>query len=394
MNSRRDQAGLCVAFDARYLNQPMSGVGNYCRNVLQQLLALEPKLRFVLVTRERGLSEQFDAHRCTDLIFNATPRSLRTLYALPWALRAQRVDLFHGPFNLIPSGLSCPSVVTVHDVMQLQDPANITTSRFVQATAGAFWRRRLVHASKHATQIDVVSNATKTALLQVLPTVDAERVRVTPNGVDSYFFEEPSASDRTQARCQVGPNPFVLCVGNESPHKNHARAVRAFLRAFAGSPDMRFVLVRRSVRHDPEMARLLAEPAAQRQVVVLEHTKLPVLRALYCEAAALFFPSWVEGFGLPVLEAMACGTPVVTSTGDALREVAGDAAVLADPYDVEALAAALERAVRDTALRAELVQRGKERAQSFTWRRCAEETLASYQHALRVGRATSVRESA
>jgi glycosyltransferase involved in cell wall biosynthesis len=91
---------------------------------------------------------------------------------------------------------------------------------------------------------------------------------------------------------------------------------------------------------------------------------------------------------------MACGTPVVTSTGDALREVAGDAAVLADPYDVEALAAALERAVRDTALRAELVQRGKERAQSFTWRRCAEETLASYQHALRVGRATSVRESA
>jgi hypothetical protein len=209
MNSRRDQAGLCVAFDARYLNQPMSGVGNYCRNVLQQLLALEPKLRFVLVTRERGLSEQFDAHRCTDLIFNATPRSLRTLYALPWALRAQRVDLFHGPFNLIPSGLSCPSVVTVHDVMQLQDPANITTSRFVQATAGAFWRRRLVHASKHATQIDVVSNATKTALLQVLPTVDAERVRVTPNGVDSYFFEEPSASDRTQARCQVGPNPCV-----------------------------------------------------------------------------------------------------------------------------------------------------------------------------------------
>jgi glycosyltransferase involved in cell wall biosynthesis len=374
--------GLRVVFDARYLNQPMSGVGNYCRNLVQELLTLEPNLQLLLITRRPGLAKQFDAGRCTDVLFRATPRSFRTLYTLPWVLRKERIDLFHGPFNLIPSGLRCPSVVTVHDVMQLQDPNNITRSRFVQSTAGLFWRRRLEHASKHATRINVVSEATKTALLRVLPHVEPARITVTPNGVEPYFFEPPSPEELTLARQLVGANPFVYCVGNESPHKNHARAVRAFLQAFEHAPEMRFVLGRRSVRHDPEMERLLAQPRSQRQVIVLDHTPLPVLRALYCEAKALFFPSWVEGFGLPVLESMACGTPVVTSTGDALREVAGDAALLADPFDVDALARALGRVVNEPDLRASLVRKGRERARAFTWRRCAEATLESYQLAM------------
>jgi alpha-1,3-rhamnosyl/mannosyltransferase len=142
---------------------------------------------------------------------------------------------------------------------------------------------------------------------------------------------------------------------------------------------VKFVLVRRSVRHDPQMVRLLNEPAAQAQVTVLEHVELPVLRALYAEANLFFFPSWVEGFGIPILEAMATGTPVVTADQSAPAEVAGDAALLADPFDEVALGEALQRLDREATLRSDLIEKGRKRAAAFTWQRCAQATLDAYQ---------------
>ncbi len=381
-----------VVFDARYLNNPSSGIGVYCDNLLRNLLSLEPALHFTLVSRKAGLAERYDATRCDELIFRFAPRSFATLWALGPLLRREqakrRFDVFHSPFNIIPSALPCNSVVTIHDIMQIQDPRNIATSRFVQNTAGLFWRTRIRHAVGHATHIAAVSGATKSALVEHFPTLSPERITVTPNGVDRYFFDPPSEAEIQQARRRVGSQRFVLCVGNESPHKNHARAVRAFLRAFEHDSDIRFVLVRRSVRHDPEMVRLLAEPDARQKVLVLEHTELPILRALYAEAHVFFFPSWVEGFGIPILEAMATCTPVVTGDRNAPAEVAGDAALLADPYDVSALADALSRVDSDPALRRQLAEKGRRRASEYTWTRCAQATLDAYRRAQPTGRAS------
>lgn len=370
-----------VAFDARYLNGPSGGIATYCHSLLRTLSQLVPELELTLVTRAAGLKYELELPQCQELCFDAPPKSLRGLYGLSRALRRHAFDLYHGPFNIIPSGLALPSVVTIHDVMQLQDPANIATSRFVQHTAGLFWRTRIRHAAKHASHVAAVSQATRSALLEHVPGVSPERVSVTPNGVDEYFFAEPSEAERVELRRRVGEAPFVLCVGNESPHKNHARALHAFMRAFPGGDPLRFVLVRRSVRRDPEMVHLLAEPEVARRVIVLPHTELPLLRAAYHEAHVFFFPSWVEGFGIPILEAMAARTPVVTSDRNALAEVAGDAAVLADPFDVFALAEALQRASRDVELRSLLAARGLERARGFTWERCARATWQAYQRA-------------
>ncbi len=375
-----------IAFDARYLNGPSSGIGTYCLNLLRELLRLDPELRLLLVTREAGLKRRFESDRCDELVFRAHPRSFSTLYRLPRRLRNHSFDLFHGPFNILPSGLDCPSVVTIHDIMQLQNPANIATSTLVQQTAGLFWRTRIRHAAEHASHVVAVSETTRDAVLEYFPRLSADRVTVTANGVDPYFFEEPTEAESAQARAMVGDTPFVLCVGNESPHKNHHRAVEAFMCAFAGQSH-RFVLVRRSVRRDGRMQALLRRPEVAAQCLVLEHVDLAVLRALYRSARIFFFPSWIEGFGIPILEAMASGTPVVTGDRSAPAEVAGDAAAKASPFDVGQLADALRRVDTDEALRGELIERGRARASEFTWERCARATLAAYQATLRRGTA-------
>lgn len=374
-----------VAFDARYLNSKPSGVGTYSEKILRALAQVEPSLEFLLVTREPGLLQRLPEVRGSELVLDAPPRSLRTLHQLPLLLRRRSFDLFHGPFNILPSALSCPTVVTLHDLMQLQNPENIAKSRFVQHTAGLFWRTRIRHAVNRATRIVTVSHATRDAVFEYFPNVREERVVAAPIGVDPYYCAEPSAEELTLAQKRIGDGPFVFTVGNESPHKNHRRAILAFMRAFPEPSPLRFVIVRRLIRHDPELVALLDDPKVNQRVLLLDFTEQPMLRALYRLARAFFFPSWVEGFGIPVLEAMAQGTPVVTSDRNALIEVAGDAAETVSPFSIEAMAEALMRVDRDEEHRKSLIAKGHARAREFTWGRCAEATLDVYEAALRGG---------
>ncbi len=372
-----------VAFDARYLNGPVSGIGTYKRNLLQELLALDPSLELVLVTRKPGLAASFDAERCTDLVFNVEPRSLRTIVGLPLRLRGLGVQLFHGPFNILPSNLPVPSVVTLHDIMQLQNPANISRQWSVQWTAGLFWRERIKHAIHHATRICTVSNATRDAILERFEEVDPQRIVVTPLAVDPELCR---AIDLAEAHQRVAAatghsGPFVLSVGNESPHKNHHRAIRAFLEAFPERDDLKLVIVRRLLRHDTRLLALLADEAVQRRVILLDAVDGETLRALYSTAELFFFPSWVEGFGLPILEAMACDCPVVTSDRSAPAEVAGDAALTVSPFDVPAMARALREAMAP-ARRKALVTAGRQHQRTFQWRSCGEATLRAYAEAV------------
>ncbi len=368
-----------IAFDARYLTGRGSGIGTYCDNLLRELLDLDDALELLLVTRKRGLAEQYDPARCTEVVFDHEPRSYRTLHLLPLKLRGRRFDAFHGPFNILPVGLRTPTVVTVHDIMQLQNPANIATSWLVQQTAGRFWRTHIASAIRRATRVLTVSHATRDAVLERFADTDEAKIAVTYNGTDPYFFERASDADIASARAAVGTDaPFVLCVGNESPHKNHHRAIRAFLAAFGPDDPERLVLVRRSVRHDRRMDALLARPEVKARVIIVEHVDKSVLRALYQSARSFFFPSWVEGFGLPILEAMASGCPVLTSDRSAPGELAADAALTASPFEVEEMAAALRRLHHDEALRAKLLANGRPHAEAFTWRRTAEGTLAAY----------------
>ena len=205
----------------------------------------------------------------------------------------------------------------------------------------------------------------------------------TPLGADPFFSEPTPTVDLDRARATLGfESPFILTVGNESPHKNHYRAVEAFMRAAEHAPELRFVIVRRSVRRDARLQTLLRNPDVAARVHVLDEVDRPLLRALYRSAAIFFFPSWVEGFGLPVLEAMASECPVVTSDRSASAEVAGSAAIKVSPYDVSAMADALVRVHTATEVRDRLIAAGRDRATSFSWARTATTTLEAYRKLL------------
>jgi glycosyltransferase involved in cell wall biosynthesis len=202
-----------------------------------------------------------------------------------------------------------------------------------------------------------------------------EKVVVTPLGVGAQF--RPAEADPAWLRSRFGiQGRFVLCVGALEPRKNLATALRAFERLATRDPDLELVVAGPAGWRNQEFERLLGGSRAPvRMTGLLSDQELV---ALYSATACFLYPSLAEGFGLPVLEALACGAPVVTSNRGALPEVSGDAALLADPDDEESVAEAVGRILSDTELAAELGRRGPSRAGGFTWERCADLTAGVY----------------
>jgi glycosyltransferase involved in cell wall biosynthesis len=245
---------------------------------------------------------------------------------------------FRGPFRL-----RMPVLVTVHDLAILRWPGAFPRWHRLYGRAGL---RRVLRA---ADAIVAVSEFTKSEVVE-LASVPPERIRVIPNGVDPAFTPSPPAVEHSGDTVSQGE--YVLAVGTLEPRKNLARAVEASRLA---AVELR--VVGASGWGGVDVPGSLGEVSDA------------ALAGLYRGAACLLYPSLHEGFGLPVLEAMACGTPVVTSQGTAMEEVAGGAAVLVDPLDAESIAAGIGEAAER---RAELVALGRERASHFTWQRAAD----------------------
>ena len=172
--------------------------------------------------------------------------------------------------------------------------------------------------------------------------------------------------------------PFVLCVGQGSPRKNHVRAIKAFLKAFSPNDPVGLILVRRLDRPDPALSLLLKDPDVQQRVIFLDYIDREMLRALYRKALLFFFPSYVEGFGLPLWEAMACGCPTVTANRGAMKEVAGKASLLCSPFSLAEMSNALRKCGTDPLLRHKLINAGYHRILDYTVKEAALKTLQVY----------------
>jgi glycosyltransferase involved in cell wall biosynthesis len=380
---------LKVCIDARYVRttetevQPSGGIGRYVYQLLTAMLELDPELRLLLVVPEengRPIVRGEHAHRVEEHRFAPPPQSLRTLLAFP--REALDADLFHFPANVLPLDAPTPAVTTVHDLMWLDQPRLCASSAIKRLVTGSYYRLGIGQAARGSAHVLTVSDASREALVRRFPDL-ARSVTVTHHGLEPFFRRiDDSEADRLTSHLVPAGTPFALCVGQGSPYKNHPRALRAFARAFAGHPSMKLVLVRRFSRRDDEMRRLLSSEELRERVVSLPEVGEEELRALYTRASIFLFPSIFEGFGLPPLEAMACGTPVLTANFGAMAEICGDAALGVNTYSVAEIADGLTRLTRDEPLRAELVARGKARAATFSWRTCAERTLAAYRRAL------------
>lgn len=367
-----------IAIDGRSMWGYRGGVASTVENLLRQIVRLEPGLDLLVVLRTANDLPDLGPASVRVKLYPRSAFDPRSVYQFARRVKVDDWPVFHAPNSILPRGIRTRTVLTVHDVMPLQSTANITRNPAERLVKHWFYHKYVPDSVRRADHVITDSWATRKALGLFVPEAQA-KISVIHHGTDPDFQPlDPGEALRRTSSVEPDGRGLVLTVGNGSPHKNHHRAVEAYMQAFGGRDDMRFVLVRRFQRWDRPMEALLRRPDVRRRVIVTPFLPKETLHALVCRARIFFFPSWVEGFGLPVLEAMACRTPVVTSNADALAEVAGNAALLADPFDVGALAAALRRADEDEALRSDLVARGVERVRAFSWETAARRTLEVY----------------
>jgi glycosyltransferase involved in cell wall biosynthesis len=342
---------LTIAIDATYsIGEELSGVGLYSREILFGLAAAHPEVQFQFCYRPHRYWRAWRAA--------LPPNARRRILAGP--LGPRWAGLFHGLNQRLPDIPLRRAVATFHDLFVL-------TGEYSTPDFRARFARQARDAAGRATAVVAVSEFTKSQVVSLLG-VDAAKVRVVHHGVRA--LPDPAAIERQK---------MILNVGAIQTRKNIARLVEAFESV---DRSWRLVLAGASGYGAAEIqARIAASPARDR-ISIPGYVSPAELGALYRQAAIFAFPSLDEGFGMPVLEAMAAGTPVITSNRSALPEVAGDAAMLVDPLNTESLGAALRELTGKEDLRRDLAQRGKARAACFTWEKAVRETWSVYREIL------------
>ena len=351
-----------IGIDARKLHD--FGIGTYIRNLLRQLSRLDRDTEFVMLARPAdcealgSLGENFRAVPET-----AANYSVAEQIRIPLALRREGVTLFHAPHYVLPPLVTCRSVVTIHDCIHLMFPQYLPSR-----LALTYARTSIALAARRATRVLTVSESSKRDILRFVD-VPADKIDVIYNAYDERFGVEPREEDviRVRERYQLH-DPFVLYAGNVKPHKNLERLIEAFnLVRTRGLEHVKLVLIGDEISKYAALRRAVHKHQLHQYVRFLGYLPEETLAVMYRLAGVFVFPSLYEGFGLPPLEAMASGTPVVTSNVSSLPEVAGDAAVLVDPYHPEAIADGIERVLGDETLRRDLRAKGLARARQFSW---------------------------
>jgi glycosyltransferase involved in cell wall biosynthesis len=363
--------------DARYVEPKPSGIGRYVEALIERLPRLAPTQPFELWTHPtRPAPVAFPNVFCQPIA--APADGLRTLLTPQRLGHLGSDDVIHFPFSLLGRGLRCATVVTVHDLMWLEQPDLVEGRPLMRRVRQLYYQQGMRWALQFATRLIAVSEATRARMIARVPEC-AERIRVTHNAADARFAPTlDAAASAAQAAQVIGSMaPYYLVVGKNEPYKAHEIALTAFA-ATAGADELLVFIQRTSGgRGLVALAERLGVAARLR---FLPTVSSEGLTSLLQAARALLQPSLVEGFGIPVLEAMACGCPVVASDTPALVEVMGGAGLHAAVGDAQGLGAALTR-LRTPGLPEELRQRGLARAREFSWDRTASATLAVYREA-------------
>ena len=374
-----------VAINAWFSDQPATGSGQYIRYLLPALAALAPEARFgpvVPIGAEWHFSAPNIIPHKTSGHFGSRIADLYKLWfeqvVFPRAATAQEADVAHVPYFAAPVWPATPTVVTVHDLIPMVLPA-YRGSALVRA-----YTRMVAAGARRADAIIADSEWSKRDIIAHLK-VNPQRVHVIPLAAGLQFqpaTPEEIAGVRTRHNL---PHQYVLYLGGFDRRKNVPALLQAFARLQAG-PDLGLVIAGRLPARDtaftPDPRRIAARLGIEKSVVFpgwIDERDKP---ALYSGAELFVFPSTYEGFGLPVLEALACGAPVVTSITSSLPEVAGDAAITVDPHDVTALVQAMEAVLGDAECRQAMREASLVQAGRFSWKRTAEATLRVYQQAL------------
>lgn len=372
-----------------------AGIGRFTRELIRALLALDSPHEYILFTATGGAPRDTAQSRLAYLTQPAVARHARltirnlTFLSDDWLHRlwhrarlpipieaiTGRMDVFHEPDFVLPPTLpgAC-TVLTVHDLTFIRDPE----SAFPRLRR---YLNRVVPLSvARAVHVLADSLATKNDIVELFGT-QPDKITVLYGGVDAHFapVREPDRLAAIRARYGIGQGPFILGIGTIQPRKNYIRLIQAFADLVSSTSTLQLVIAGGKGWMYDQIFAEVKRLGLEGQVIFPGFVDDGDLPALYSAAEMLAYPSIYEGFGLPILEAMACGTPVITSHTSSLPELAGKAALLVEPADVSDIADAMRRLLQDGDLRRRLVSEGFEQTRKFTWDKAGHQLLGVYE---------------
>jgi glycosyltransferase involved in cell wall biosynthesis len=365
-----------IAFDLRRIKNP--GIGRYMQCLTEAVLAQKTQHEFLLILPPDAQEMvQSNGSGAEKLSCHIKYYSIREQVELPRILRAHKIDLLHSPHFMLPLLSSCPAVVTIHDVIYLTCPDDLPSR-----IGRLYYRQMIAASSRRARRIITGSWFSKADIVQHLKT-DPQRVEVIYPAVSSVFRPMREKSEIAAVHAKYGINrEYILYTGIYKPRKNHAGLLRAFREFLAGGAAAQLVIAGPMNEGEAELKTLARELGIADHMVLTGEVRDSELAILYSAARVYACPSLYEGFGFTVLEAMACGAPVVCSPETSLPEVAGDAAIYANARNPQEFAHALNRVFSSNDLRAELLARGYKNCQRFSWTRAAAQTIDLYEQAI------------
>ncbi len=369
-----------IGIDARMLDNKMTGIGRYTKNLIQHLLSRDFENQYILILNKDYL--ELNLKKTCNLKFikvNSSPLSLYTLCWLHRIIKKEKIDLFHSPFFLAPLWALCPVIVTVHDLMGLRFPGFFEGRKPIAKLFARWFVRLFVPLTlRRASKIIAVSETTKSDLVEYL-NLPEDKIKVIYEGVESCFRKglDLQLVEKVRRDFHITKR-IILYIGNTRPYKNLPRLIRAF-KILQDYENCQLVLGSGDTRNIDSLKKMVTQLNLEQKVIFTGPLEDKDIIDLMNVAEVFVFPSLWEGFGLPPLEAMACGVPVVASKAGSLPEILGDAALLVNPESEEEIAKEIMHVLTDKKLREELIKRGFERVKKFTWGKTAGKTQKLFQ---------------
>jgi glycosyltransferase involved in cell wall biosynthesis len=361
-----------IAYNGRFYSSPrITGVERFSKNLLKALISNDTRNEYVIFAGNKITNKEYEGYgnttcvTCSMLSGNKIVRHLWEQCRLPGLVKEYGCDVLFNPGNTGPITGSVRSVLFVHDVSFIANPQWFSKEfRYV-------YGKIVPLAAKRASRVITVSRYSKSEIIKYTE-IQPEKVHVVYQSIEQSFHENKDQdSDGVLARHNIG-KPYILFTGSLDPRKNLDGLIKAFLKLKREHAIPHTLVVVGA--HNVNFSKM-DYPLADNKILFCGYVNDADLRVLYQETDLFVYPSFYEGFGLPPLEAMACGAPVVASSTSSLPEVCGDAAVYVDPLNVDSIADGMASVLNNKGVREILIVKGKERVRMFNWEKCAEEIL-------------------
>ena len=377
-----------ICLDARVIIDKLTGLGNYTYNLVKHLLMLDSENEYIVLIN-RSLTDQhpikhLEQKNLKKRFVQIPEVSPQQQVMVPFELLKQKPDIYHYPNFDLPVFQPYNSIFTVHDLTYLKHDDLYMNGRWIKN----FYTKAIMSlAARKSKKIIAVSASTKSDLLEILK-VPEHKVDVIHEGLDEIYFNGSLSNNKSnffnKNFALNDADEYFLFIGERRPHKNLARLIEAFSIFKQRAPNkIKLVIGGKKYASYDEPERKAQELNLTNEVIFLGYIPEDDLQLLYKNARCFIFISIYEGFGIPILEAMACGTPIITSNISAMPEVAGEAALTVNPYNVDEIAEVMHQLTCDSNMSQRLVDTGLKRVKNFSWNNAAEKTLELYEGIVR-----------